>query len=129
MSDLFFGIDRPGEFDRLHRQVAGVFAAFPRACARCASFLSVNRRSSDDCAEIVASVPGLRLAAIDVPIDKGAVDQRRTQAPEPEAEHETTHYTRPATQRGLSRRRRFAGALPRVTAPRCMAARPLYGLK
>ncbi|MGF6734815.1 hypothetical protein OKW50_006987 [Paraburkholderia youngii] len=129
MSDLFFSIDRPGEFDRLHRQMAGVFAAFPRACARCASFPSVNRRSSDDCAEIVASAPRLRLAAIEVPIDKGAVDQRRTQAPEPEAEHETKHCTRPATQRGLSRRRRFAGALPRVTAPRCMAARPLYGLK
>ncbi|MGF6266001.1 hypothetical protein OKW49_006994 [Paraburkholderia youngii] len=129
MSDLFFSIDRPGEFDRLHRQMAGVFAAFPRACARCASFPSVNRRSSDDCAEIVASAPRLRLAAIEVPSDKGAVDQRRTQAPEPEAEHETKHCTRPATQRGLSRRRRFAGALPRVTAPRCMAARPLYGLK
>ncbi|MGF6840279.1 HSP20 family protein [Paraburkholderia youngii] len=124
MSDLFFSIDRPGEFDRLHRQMAGVFAAFPRACARCASFPSINRRSSDDCAEIVASAPGLRLAAIEVPIDKGAVDQRRTQAPEPEVEHQTTHYTRPATQRGLFRRRRFTGA-----APRCMAARPLYGLK
>lgn len=73
MSDLFFGTDLLGEFDRLQRQMATLFAGAPASlrATRIGTFPPVNIGSTDDSVEIVAFVPGLDPAQIDVSIDKG----------------------------------------------------------
>lgn len=73
MSELFFGTDLLGEFDRLQRQMASLFAAYPASlrATRSETFPAVNIGSTDDSIEIVAFAPGLDPAAIDVSIDKG----------------------------------------------------------
>jgi len=73
MSDLFFNTDLFGEVDRLQRQVANLFNAFPASlrASRAGTFPPVNIGSSDDSIEIVAFAPGLDPAQIDVSIDKG----------------------------------------------------------
>ena len=73
MNDLLFTTDLLGEFDRLQRQMAGLFADFPTSlrAMRTGAFPPVNIGSTDDTVEIVAFAPGLDPAKIDISIDKG----------------------------------------------------------
>lgn len=107
MSDLFFGTDLLGEFDRLQRQMASLFAGYPASlrATRSETFPAVNIGSTDDSVEIVAFAPGLDPAAIDVTIDKGLLTisgERRP--PESNADAETRVYAK----------ERFMGAFRRV---------------
>ncbi|MCX5539401.1 Hsp20/alpha crystallin family protein [Paraburkholderia sp. CNPSo 3076] len=107
MSDLFFSPDLLGEFDRLQRQMASVFAGFPASlrAMRSETFPSINIGSTDDSVEIVAFAPGLHPASIDVSIDKGLLTisgERRP--PETEVGDEARVYAR----------ERFMGAFRRV---------------
>ncbi|KVG68180.1 Hsp20/alpha crystallin family protein [Burkholderia pseudomultivorans] len=107
MSDLFFGTDLLGEFDRLQRQMASLFAGYPASlrATRSETFPPVNIGSTDDSVEIVAFAPGLDPAAIDVTIDKGLLTisgERRP--PESNADAEARVYAR----------ERFMGAFRRV---------------
>ena len=73
MSDLFSGTDLFSEFDRLQRQMDGLFGGFPSSIrsGRFGAFPQVNIGTTDDSIEIVAFAPGLKLAELDVSIDKG----------------------------------------------------------
>ncbi|MCP3716443.1 Hsp20/alpha crystallin family protein [Paraburkholderia sp. CNPSo 3281] len=107
MSDLFFSTDLLGEFDRLQRQMASVFAGLPASlrAMRSETFPSINIGSTDDSVEIVAFAPGLHPASIDVSIDKGLLTisgERRP--PETEVGDEARVYAR----------ERFMGAFRRV---------------
>ncbi|MCG5076606.1 Hsp20/alpha crystallin family protein [Paraburkholderia tagetis] len=107
MSDLFFSTDLLGEFDRLQRQMASVFAGFPASlrAMRSETFPPVNIGSTDDSVEIVAFAPGLDPAAIDVSIDKGLLTiSGERKPPGPAADDETRVYAR----------ERFMGAFRRV---------------
>ncbi|WP_213302043.1 Hsp20/alpha crystallin family protein [Paraburkholderia sacchari] len=107
MSDLFFSTDLLGEFDRLQRQMASLFAGFPASlrAMRSETFPPVNIGSTDDSVEIVAFAPGLDPAAIDVSIDKGLLTiSAERKLPQPEADDETRIYAR----------ERFMGAFRRV---------------
>lgn len=89
MNDLFFTTDLLGEFDRLQRQMAGLFTDFPTSlrATRTGTFPPVNIGSTDDTVEIVAFAPGLDPAKIDISIDKGLLtisgERRRTEAQVP----------------------------------------------
>ncbi len=87
MSDLFFSTDLLGEFDRLHRQMSRL-AGFPASlrASRSESFPPLNIGDTDDSVEIVAFVPGLDPATIDVSIDKRLLTiSGERKAPEREA--------------------------------------------
>jgi HSP20 family protein len=73
MSDLYFGADFLGEFDRLQRQVSQLFGGFPSSirAGRLGAFPPVNIGSTDDSIEIVAFAPGMQAGDFDVSIDKG----------------------------------------------------------
>ena len=73
MSDLFSGTDLFSEFDRLQRQMDSLLGGFPSSIrsGRFGAFPQVNIGTTDDSIEIVAFAPGLRLAELDVSIDKG----------------------------------------------------------
>ncbi|MCX5539337.1 Hsp20/alpha crystallin family protein [Paraburkholderia sp. CNPSo 3076] len=107
MSDPFFSTDLLGEFDRLQRQMASLFAGFPASlrATRTETFPLLNIGSTDDSVEIVAFAPGLDPAAIDVSIDKGLLTisgERRP--PEQQAGDDTRVYAS----------ERFMGAFRRV---------------
>ena len=57
MSDLFFGTDLLGEFDRLQRQMASLFAGGPASlrATRIGTFPPVNIGSTDDAVVIVGA--------------------------------------------------------------------------
>ena len=107
MSDLFFSPDLLGEFDRLQRQMASLFPAFPASlrATRSQTFPLINIGSTDDSVEIVAFAPGLDPATIDVSIDKGLLTISGERRP-------------PARQAGDDTRvyasERFMGAFRRV---------------
>jgi HSP20 family protein len=73
MSDLFSGTDLFSEFDRLHRQMDSLFGGLPSSirAGRFGAFPQVNIGTTEDSIEIVAFAPGLKLAELDVSIDKG----------------------------------------------------------
>ena len=107
MSNLFFGTDLPGEFDRVQRQIVRLLPGFPAACARCAAnpfFPAVNIGSTDESVEVVAFAPGLDPAAIDVSIDKGLLTTTGERKPSgPEAHGDPRVYAR---ERAVSALRR-----------------------
>ncbi|WP_175821175.1 Hsp20/alpha crystallin family protein [Burkholderia sp. BCC0419] len=72
MSDIFYPSDLLAEFDRLQRQMAGVFTGFPASlrAPRPGAFPPVNIGSTDDTVEIVAFAPGLDPAKIDISVDR-----------------------------------------------------------
>ncbi|AIO37451.1 heat-shock protein Hsp20 [Burkholderia latens] len=72
MSDPFFSSDLLAEFDRLQRQMAGMFTGFPASlrAPRPGAFPPVNIGSTDDTIEIVAFAPGLDPAKIDISVDR-----------------------------------------------------------
>lgn len=107
MSDLFFNTGLLGEFDRLQKQFDSLFAGFPASlrATRSETFPPINIGSTDDSVEIVAFVPGLDPAAIEVSIDKRLLTisgERKSAAPD--AAGETRVYAR----------ERFVGAFRRV---------------
>ncbi|AOI67805.1 heat-shock protein Hsp20 [Burkholderia territorii] len=107
MSDLFFGTDLLGEFDRLQRQMASLFAGYPASlrATRSETFPAVNIGSTDDTVEIVAFAPGLDPSAIEVSIDKGLLTiSGERKPPEANVGDETRVYAR----------ERFMGAFRRV---------------
>jgi HSP20 family protein len=73
MSDLYAGADLLGEFARLQRQMDALFSGFPSSLrsSRVGTFPQINIGTTDDSMEIVAFVPGLRPAELDVSIEKG----------------------------------------------------------
>jgi HSP20 family protein len=73
MSDLFSGTDLFSEFDRLQRQMDSLFGGFPSSIrsGRFGAFPQINIGTTEDSIEIVAFAPGLKLADLDVSIDKG----------------------------------------------------------
>ncbi|AIO36482.1 hsp20/alpha crystallin family protein [Burkholderia cenocepacia] len=126
MSDLFFGTDLLGEFDRLQRQMASLFAGYPASlrATRSETFPPVNIGSTDDSVEIVAFAPGLDPAAIDVTIDKGLLTisgERRP--PESNADAETRVYAR---ERSMGAFRRVI-ELPQHADPDKVDARYVNG--
>ncbi|WP_063553094.1 Hsp20/alpha crystallin family protein [Burkholderia territorii] len=107
MSDLFFGTDLLGEFDRLQRQMAGLFAGYPASlrATRSETFPAVNIGSTDDTVEIVAFAPGLDPSAIEVSIDKGLLTiSGERKPPDANVDAETRIYAQ----------ERFMGAFRRV---------------
>ncbi|WP_323119222.1 Hsp20/alpha crystallin family protein [Burkholderia alba] len=73
MSDLYFGPHLLGEFDRLQRQMTGLFGGFPSSirASRLGAFPQLNIGATDDAIEIVAFAPGMQAGDFDVSIDKG----------------------------------------------------------
>ena len=73
MSDLFSGTDLFSEFDRLQRQMDSLLGGFPSSIrsGRLGAFPLLNIGTTEDSIEIVAFAPGLKLADLDVSIDKG----------------------------------------------------------
>ena len=83
MSDLFSGTDLFSEFDRLQRQMDSLFGGFPSSIrsGRFGAFPQVNIGTTDDSIEIVAFAPGLKLAELDVSIDKGLLQSAVSASP------------------------------------------------
>lgn len=108
MSDLYFGTDLFSEFDRLQRQMAGLFGGFPSSIrsGRFGAFPQVNIGSTDDSIEIVAFVPGVDPAKLDVSIEKGLLSisgERESALPKAAGDDSRTYA-----------QERFAGAFRRV---------------
>ncbi|MYN12866.1 Hsp20 family protein [Pusillimonas sp. TS35] len=108
MSDLYFGADLFSEFDRLQRQMAGLFGGFPSSIrsGRFGAFPQVNIGSTDDSIEIVAFAPGVDPAKFDVSIDKGLLSisgERESAQPEGSGDDLRTYA-----------QERFVGAFRRV---------------
>ncbi|MCQ0033160.1 Hsp20/alpha crystallin family protein [Burkholderia glumae] len=108
MSDLEYGADLFREFDRLQRQMAGLFSGFPSSirAGRAGDFPPVNIGSTDDSIEIVAFAPGVDPAQLDVSIDKGllTISGERSRARPEAAGDDSRVYAQ----------ERFAGAFRRV---------------
>ncbi|MEC5409976.1 Hsp20/alpha crystallin family protein [Paraburkholderia sp. MPAMCS5] len=108
MSDLYFGTDLFSEFDRLQRQMAGLFGGFPSSIrsGRSGAFPQLNIGSTDDSIEIVAFAPGVDPASLDVSIDKGllSISGERVPVQPDDAGDDTRSYAR----------ERFAGVFRRV---------------
>ena len=111
MSDLFSGTDLFSEFDRLQRQMDSLLGGFPSSIrsGRFGAFPQVNIGTTDDSIEIVAFAPGLRLAELDVSIDKGLLtisgERKPTQG---RSDDKTRDDTRTYAQE------RFTGSFRRV---------------
>ncbi len=73
MSGLYSRTDLFGEFDRLQRQMASLFGGFPSSIrsGRLGAFPQVNIGTTDDSIEIVAFMPGVEAAELDLSVDKG----------------------------------------------------------
>ena len=73
MSDLYSGADLLGEFARVQRQMDALFSGVPSSLrsSRVGTFPQINIGTTDDSMEIVAFVPGLTPAELDVSIEKG----------------------------------------------------------
>jgi len=87
MSDLYFGTDLFGEYERLQKQMAGLLGGFPSSIrsGRLGAFPQVNVGSTDDSIEIVVFAPGINPAELDVTIDKGLLTisgERKLSRPE-----------------------------------------------
>jgi HSP20 family protein len=107
MSDLYSGTDLFSEFDRLQRQMAGLFNTFPSSlrASRFGTFPAVNIGATDDSIEIVAFAPGVNAAGLDVSIDKGLLTiSGERKSSQPDAPDETRGYAQ----------ERFAGTFRRV---------------
>ena len=111
MSDLYFGTDLFGEFDRLQRQMASLFGGFPSSIrsGRFGAFPQVNIGATDDAIEIVAFMPGVNAAELDLSIDKGLLTIAGERKPvRPDANASVPDDTRTYAQE------RFSGAFRRV---------------
>lgn len=91
MSNPYFNVDLFGDLDRLQRQMASLFDGLPASirASRFSAFPPVNVGTTDDAIEIVAFVPGIDPATLDVSIDKGVLTisgERKTPASEGQGE-------------------------------------------
>ncbi|WP_053572285.1 Hsp20/alpha crystallin family protein [Caballeronia cordobensis] len=96
MSELNFGTDLFSEFDRLQRQMAGLFGGFPSSIRSgpFGAFPQINIGSTDDSIEIVAFAPGVDPLKLDVSIDKGLLTisgEREPSQPEATGEDMRTY--------------------------------------
>ncbi|TAN27238.1 MAG: Hsp20/alpha crystallin family protein [Castellaniella sp.] len=96
MSDLYFGTDLFSQLDRLQQQMAGLFGGFPSSIrsGRFGAFPQINIGSTDDSIEIIAFVPGVDPAKIDVSIDKGLLSisgERESAQPEASGDDSRTY--------------------------------------
>ncbi|MBP0588229.1 Hsp20/alpha crystallin family protein [Paraburkholderia sp. LEh10] len=107
MSDLYSPTDLFSEFDRLQRQMAGLFGTFPSSirAGRFGTFPAVNIGATDDSIEIVAFAPGIDAAGLDVSIDKGVLSISGERKP---SRQDINDETRIYSQE------RFTGAFRRV---------------
>ncbi|CAG9225827.1 Molecular chaperone (small heat shock protein) [Paraburkholderia sabiae] len=107
MSDVYFGTDLFSELDRLQRQMSSLFGGSPSSLrsSRSGTFPPINVGTTDESVEIVAFVPGLDPAKLDVTVDKGllsiAGERTTEQSPLPEGARQYA-------------RERFTGAFRRV---------------
>ena len=111
MSDLYSGTDLFSEFDRLQRQMAGLFGGLPSSIrsGRFGAFPQINIGATDDSIEIVAFAPGVNPAELDVSIDKGLLTIAGERKPAgPDARGDTRDDIRSYAQE------RFTGAFRRV---------------
>ena len=111
MSDLFSGTDLFSEFDRLQRQMDSLFSGFPSSIrsGRFGAFPQVSIGTTDDSVEIVAFAPGLKLAELDVSIDKGLLTiSGERKAAQARSDDQTRDDTRTYAQE------RFTGSFRRV---------------
>ncbi|NTZ83388.1 Hsp20/alpha crystallin family protein [Burkholderia metallica] len=108
MSDIFYPTDLLAEFDRLQRQMAGMFTGLPASlrAPRPGAFPPVNIGSTDDTVEIVAFAPGLDPAKIDISVDRRllSISGERTAPDEGTTDDERRIYAN----------ERFMGAFRRV---------------
>ncbi|AOK31900.1 heat-shock protein Hsp20 [Burkholderia singularis] len=106
MSDLYSGTGLFRELDRLQRQMEGLFGPFPSSirASRFGTFPAINIGATDDSIEIVAFVPGVDAAALDVSIDKGLLTISGERKPVQTGEEETRAYAQ----------ERFTGTFRRV---------------
>lgn len=127
MSDIYFGTDLFSEFDRLQRQMAGLFGGFPSSIrsGRSGAFPQINIGSTDDSIEIVAFAPGIDPKSLDLSLDKGLLTisgERGSPQPEAAGDDARTYA-----------QERFAGAfrrvieLPQQADPDKVAARYVNG--
>jgi HSP20 family protein len=111
MSDLYSGTDLFSEFDRLQRQMAGLFGGLPSSIrsGNAGAFPQINIGATDDSIEIVAFAPGIDAAAIDLSIDKGLLTIAGERKPaRPHASGDIRDDVRTYAQE------RFSGAFRRV---------------
>ncbi|KVE36440.1 Hsp20/alpha crystallin family protein [Burkholderia sp. TSV86] len=106
MSDLYSGTGLFRELDRLQRQMEGLFGTFPSSirASRFGTFPAINIGATDDSIEIVAFVPGVDAAALDVSIDKGLLTISGERKPVQPGEEEMRAYAQ----------ERFTGTFRRV---------------
>ncbi|WP_269501365.1 Hsp20/alpha crystallin family protein [Burkholderia sp. IMCC1007] len=107
MSDLYFGTDLFGEFDRLQQQMAQLFGGFPSSirAGRLGAFPQINIGATNESIEIVAFAPGVNASELDVSIDKGVLTiSGERKSPQPDTGGETRTYAQ----------ERFVGAFRRV---------------
>jgi HSP20 family protein len=85
MNEFYFGTGLFDEVERLQRQVAHAFNGRPSSIRsdRAGAFPSVNVGSTDDAVEIIAFVPGVDPAQIDVSIEKGLLTISGERKPTP----------------------------------------------
>ena len=127
MSDLYFGTDLFSEFDRLQRQMAGMFGGFRSSIrsGRLGAFPQINIGSTDDSIEVVAFAPGVEPANLDVSIDKGLLTisgERKTAQPEAAGDD-----TRTYAQERFAGSFRRAVELPQHADPDKVTARYVNG--
>jgi HSP20 family protein len=122
MSDLYSGTDLFSEFDRLQRQMANLFGAFPSSirASRLGTFPAVNIGATDDAIEIVAFAPGVNAAALDVSIDKGLLTISGERKP---AQTDITEDTRTYAQERFTGTFRRVIELPETADPNKVQAR------
>jgi HSP20 family protein len=107
MSDLYFGTELFGEFDRLHQRMMSLLGGFPFSirASGFGAFPQVNIGATDDSIEIVAFAPGVQPSEFDVSVDKGllTISGERKPAHRPQGD-ESRAYAQ----------ERFAGKFRRV---------------
>ncbi|SAL37588.1 Hsp20/alpha crystallin family protein [Caballeronia telluris] len=97
MSDLYFTSDLFGDFDRVQRQMSALLGNLPSSIrsTRANAFPQLNIGSTDDSIEIVAFVPGVDPASLDVTVDKGTLTISGERKPsEASTEGETRTYAK-----------------------------------
>ncbi|WP_250493204.1 Hsp20/alpha crystallin family protein [Caballeronia sp. GAWG1-1] len=85
MSDFYFGGDFLSDLNRVQRQMSSLLGNLPSSirASRADAFPSLNVGSTDEAIEVVAFVPGVEPASLDVTVDKGLLTisgERRAEA-------------------------------------------------
>ncbi|WP_244828619.1 Hsp20/alpha crystallin family protein [Caballeronia sp. TF1N1] len=105
MSDFYFGGDFLSDLNRVQRQMSSLLGNLPSSirASRADAFPSLNVGSTDEAIEVVAFVPGVEPASLDVTVDKGLLTISGERRAEALTESSRTYA-----------RERFTGAFRRV---------------